>query len=337
MVCSLIGLGIGPGDEVIVPAFTFIATACAVLAVGAIPVVAEVDETTTIDVEDVFAKLRPTVKAVIPVDMLGFPCNMAPLVDLSRSYGFSVVEDACQAVGGSFGGKRLGTWGDAGCFSFNDYKIISAGEGGALLTNDRTIYERSLLYQNGGSAFQYYTGPVQTPEFAGFQCRASEITGAILRVQLQRLDGILADLRRVKSTITEGLAGLPGVSFLSSHDPSGDCGLTIGFSFNTAEQASSFVDLTQINAWRPINHPRHVYNTWGPVIERRGSHHPALDPFNMSLNKGLRSNYQPDMCPRSLDILARKVFITIKPDWDEDTIHNIIAKCRGAFLSIGGL
>lgn len=331
LVCSLIGLGIGPGDEVIIPAFTFIATASAVLAVGAIPVIAEVDETTTLDVEDVRAKLRPTVKAVIPVDMLGFPCNMDALVELGRANNFAVVEDACQAVGGSFSGKRLGTWGDAGCFSFNDYKIISAGEGGALLTNDRAIYERGLLYQNGGSGFQYYTGPVQTPEFSGFQCRASEITGAIMRIQLQRLDGILTDLRSVKSAIMAGLADIQGVSFLASHDPAGDCGLTVGFSFDTAEQAARFAELAQISAWRPISFARHVYNTWGPVMSRRGSHHPALNPFDMPQNKDLRGNYQPDMCPRSLDILARKVFVTIKPDWDEEIVQHVITRCRDAF------
>lgn len=332
LVCALIGLGIGPGDEVIIPAYTFVATANAVLAVGAIPVVAEVDETTTIDAGDVRSKLRPAVKAVIPVNMVGFPCNMAALLELCSAAGVAIVEDACQAMGGSFAGKRLGTWGDAGCFSFNDYKIISAGEGGALLTNNRTIYERALLFHNGGSGFQYYTGPVHIPDFAGSQCRASEITGAILRVQLQRLDGILSDLRLVKRTLMTALSDLPGVRFLASHDSEGDCGLTLGLSFDNAGTADEFVERSQINAWKPVNSNRHVYHLWGPVLERRGSHHPALNPYKLPQNMDLRGNYSPDMCPRTLDILGRTVFVTIRPDWDEATIAHVIDRCRQALL-----
>ena len=112
--CALVGLDIGPGDEVIVPAYTFMATALAVTSVGAVPVLAEVDETMTLDLDDVERKLTPNVKAVIPVDMVGFPCNMERLAAMGKKYGFKIVEDACQADGGSFGGKRLGLWGDAG-------------------------------------------------------------------------------------------------------------------------------------------------------------------------------------------------------------------------------
>ena len=109
LTCALAGLGIGPGDEVIVPAYTFMATALAVTSVGAIPVLAEIDETMTIDLNDVERKLTPNVRAVIPVDMVGFPCDMERLMAMSRRHGFFVVEDACQADGGSFRGKRLGS------------------------------------------------------------------------------------------------------------------------------------------------------------------------------------------------------------------------------------
>jgi dTDP-4-amino-4,6-dideoxygalactose transaminase len=269
LTCGLIGLGIGPGDEVIIPAYTFIATAAAVLAVGAIPVLAEVDETMTIDLNDIRIKLRPTVKAVIPVDMVGFPCQMQGLLDMSREFGFGIIEDSCQAVGGSFGGKRLGTWGDAGCLSFNDYKIISAGEGGAMLTNNRKIYERALIYHNGGSGFQYYTGPLQEPSFVGSQCRVGEITGAVLRVQLQRLDGILTDLRLLKSRIISELAASPGARFIPSHDAAGDCGLTVGLAFDSAAAASRFAELSQVKAWLPINSNKHVYHTWDTIQKAR--------------------------------------------------------------------
>ena len=128
LISALIGMGIGPGDEVIVPGYTYIATAMAVLAVGAIPVICECDETLTIDVADCEKKISPHTKAIIPVHIQSFPCDMGPLMALAKKHGIKILEDACQSNGGTYHGKRLGTIGDAGTFSFNFFKIISAGE-----------------------------------------------------------------------------------------------------------------------------------------------------------------------------------------------------------------
>ncbi|MEO6907047.1 MAG: aminotransferase class I/II-fold pyridoxal phosphate-dependent enzyme, partial [Abditibacteriaceae bacterium] len=138
LICAMVGLGIGPGDEVIIPAYTYIATAQAVLAVGAIPVIADVDETMTIDPEDVKAKISANVKAIIPVHMVGRVANLKVLLEIARENNIKLIEDSCQCDGGSYQGKRTGSWGDAGAFSFNDFKIISSGEGGALVTNDKS-------------------------------------------------------------------------------------------------------------------------------------------------------------------------------------------------------
>ena len=154
LACALAGLGIGPGDEVIVPGYTFMATASAVLMVGAIPVIAEIDETMTLDPEDFERKITPNVKAVIPVHIVGFPSNMDRIDEIAKKYGVKVLEDACQAVGGSYKGKRLGSLGDAGAFSFNYFKNISAGEGGGVVTNDRKVYERAMLYHDAGATFR---------------------------------------------------------------------------------------------------------------------------------------------------------------------------------------
>ena len=137
---SLAALGIGPGDEVIVPGYTFIATAIAVLSVGAIPVVAEIDESLTIDPDDVEKKISRYTKAIVPVHMVGFPCNMKRIMEIAEKYNLYVVEDVCQACGGQFGGRYLGTFGNFGAFSFNFFKILTAGEGGALITNDIKKY-----------------------------------------------------------------------------------------------------------------------------------------------------------------------------------------------------
>ena len=118
---ALIGLGVGPGDEVIVPAYTYIATALAVTSVGAIPVIADIDETLTLDVADFEKKISEHTKAVIPVHIMGFPCKMDSICEVAKKHGVAVVEDACQSIGGRFGGKFLGSIGDAGAFSFNYY------------------------------------------------------------------------------------------------------------------------------------------------------------------------------------------------------------------------
>jgi dTDP-4-amino-4,6-dideoxygalactose transaminase len=270
----------------------------------------------------------------MPVDMVGFPCNMLRLKNMSEQYGFKIIEDSCQADGGGFGGKRLGVWGDAGCLSFNDYKIMSAGEGGAVLTNDRQIYERAMIYHDGGATFRPYSGDIQEPFFMGTQYRVSEITGAVLRVQLQRLDGILSDLRRTKRAIMSGLADSPGVRFAPSHDAAGDCGTTLAFTFENEARARRFGELAQVSVWLPIDSGKHVYTNWDPLLSGRGAHHPALNPFNLPQNKGLRINYSKDMCLKTLDILARTAYISLRADWTDEKIDSIINACRQAFKQL---
>ena len=140
LISALVGMGIGPGDEVIVPGYTFMASASAVLAVGAIPVLTEIDETMTIDVEDIKKKISKHTKAIIPVHICGYPCNMDAICEIAKEHNLYIIEDACQADGGRYKGKRLGSIGDVGAFSFNYYKLISAGEGGALVTNNKLAY-----------------------------------------------------------------------------------------------------------------------------------------------------------------------------------------------------
>ena len=286
LIASLAALGVGPGDEVIVPGYTFIATAIAALAVGAIPVVAEINETMTLDMDDVERKITPNTKCVIPVHIQGFPCDMERLMQLKEKYGFYVVEDACQADGGSFHGKRLGTIGDCGAYSFNYFKIISAGEGGAMVTNDIDLYQRAIIYHDCGSAFWTYETPITAPLYTGTNMRVSEVTGAILRVQLTRLDGILADLRRVKRAITEAVADLPMLRVNPSNDLDGDCGVCLPFIFDDAVTAEKFEKL--IGGTRPINTGKHVYREWTPILEKRGAHISAMNPYENPANAGLR-------------------------------------------------
>ena len=334
LLCGLAALGIGPGDEVIVPAYTFMASASAVLAAGAIPVIAEVDESCLLDPEDFERKIGPNVRAVIPVHMVGMPCNMCRIMAIARKHEIKVIEDSCQCDGGSYHGERTGSIGDIGAFSFNDFKIMTCGEGGALVTNDHTFYERALVYSDSGAAFRPYIESLSVAPFVGFQFRPSEIQGAILRIQLQRLEGILSDLRRIKERIMAELKGKPGIRFMSPNDPKGDCGVVVGCQFDSSAQAVTFAKSEGVNGWLPIDTGKHVYYNWDPIIDKRVGHHPDMNPFNHPRNQGLRMEYSHGMCPKTMDILSRTVFVNVDPDWTDQEVTECITACAKAGLSV---
>lgn len=324
LISGLIGCGIGPGDEVIIPAYTYIASAIAVIAAGAIPVIAEVDESCTIDPEDIKAKISPCTKAVMPVHIQGFPCNMDAIISIAKEHGLKVIEDACQADGGSYKGIRLGTIGNVGALSFNQYKIVSAGEGGALLTNDRTVYERAFIYHDS-SAIAYFGDQlkeISEPQFCGAEYRTNEIAAAILRRQLKKLDDILFDLRKNKAIVMEAVKN--DFRFIPSRDIQGDCGTTLAFAFDSEEEARKFAAAPGINGTLPIDTGKHVYTRWTPVLQKRGAFHPLMDPFKMEANKDLNHNYSEDMCPKTLDILSRTVYVGVNPDWSDDEIKKVV-------------
>lgn len=331
LISALIGMGVGPGDEVIVPAYTYIATAIAVTATGAIPVIADCDETLTIDPEDIERKISSHTKAIIPVHIQGFPSAMDRIMEIAKKHGIFVLEDACQSDGGSFGGKRLGTIGDAGAYSFNFFKIITSGEGGTLVTDNREIYERALIYHDS-SAIAYFGNQlesIESEQFCGSEFRVSEITGAILREQLKRLDGILSDLEKNYFYVKERLSDR--YTFAPSHDEKGDCHTTLAFRFDTVEETLAFkekADAAGYGATRPIDTGKHVYTNWTPIMQKHGALNPAFDPFKMEANKNLAHNYTPDMCEKTLDLLARTAYISVNPDSDEKSLDSMIKALR---------
>ena len=320
---ALIGMGIGPGDEVIVPGYTYIATAMAVVAVGAMPVIAEIDETLMIDPEDVERKITDRTKAILPVHMQGYPCNMDAIDEIAKKYGLLILEDACQAVGASYHGKYLGTIGDAGAFSFNYFKIIGAGEGGALLTNNRELFEKALIYHDS-SAIAYFGDQLNsfiTQPFCGVEYRTNEISAAIMREQLKKLDGIVSDLRKNKKLLCEALGGK--ARLIPTNDPDGETAMNCMLMFDSEDKARRFADVAG-GVTLPIDTGKHVYSNWDVIMERRGAAHPLMDPFRMAVNRV--PDYRPDMCPRTLDLLARSAHIGISPDWTEADIEQRAAQ-----------
>src|SRR3954451_2662226 len=224
LICGLIGAGVGPGDEVIVPAYTWNATPNAVIACGATPVLAEVDESLTLEPHDVARKIGPQTKAILPVHMRGAPADMDALTELAREHGLVLVEDVCQSAGASFRGRRLGTFGDAGAFSLQFNKIITAGEGGVMITNRDDQYDLAIDVHDCAGSLRRGAG---LPRFAGWNFRASELQGAVARVQLTRLDGLLERMRSNQRRLVDRIGSLPGLTLRRPNDDGGDAGICL--------------------------------------------------------------------------------------------------------------
>lgn len=321
LICALVACDIGPGDEVIVPAYTFMATALAVLAVGAVPIIAEVDETLTLAPEDVERKISSRSKAVIPVHMHGLPSAMDKFLALADKYHLRLIEDACQSVGSTYRGQPLGTIGDIGTFSFNQFKTITSGEGGAIVTNDRERYEKALIQHDGGCLFRQHACRLSVPIFAGANYRTSEITGAILRVQLSRLDDLLRQLRQRKRAALEALQGSSAFDLAPVHCDQGDGAQVVMLQVDTAERMRRLLRklLTQgIMAATPIDSTGHVYTHWQPVLQQKAANHPGLNAYHLT---DAKYEYNREMCPRTLAILSRTIGLPIDINESVDQTH----------------
>lgn len=310
LTAALVGLGIGPGDEVLVPACTYMASAIAVIAAGAIPVIVDIDTSVTISPEAVENAIGPRTRAVMPVHMWGLPCDMNRIMRIAGRRKILVIEDACQAVGGGYRGRKLGSIGHAAGFSFNYFKNMTAGEGGCAVARTSTMMKRMRcmvdpcnFYWNGRTEMQ--------SSFLANGARASEIEGAILNAQLDRIDGMLRTMRRQKQRIL-GAAAKAGIATNPCHSPEDECGTHNFFLLPDASRAADCA--AAIGGIVALNTGRHVYTEWDQVFAHQGAHHPALNPFRLPANKGCRMKYTPDMCRTSLDILGRTVFTGNHPD-----------------------
>lgn len=328
LILGLVGMGIGPGDEVIVPAYTYMATPLAALAVGAVPIIVEVDDSLTIDPRDVERKITPRTKVIIPVHMVGLPSNMDAIMDIASRHNLKVLEDSCQADGGAYGGKRLGSIGHAGAFSFNHFKIITCGEGGAMVTNDREIYERALIFHDGGASFRDHASQLTTPFFAGWNFRINEILSAILRVQLTRLDGMLDAMLTEKRVMIDVLSSVPNLTFNPIHDVEGDCGTTVALKFDSEPTMRRFISGCReagVRADTPMDSGRHIYTNWDPILNQRGAHNPAFDAYALA---GVPVEYSKDMCQNTLDVLSHTAYLYTDPTREREDLDAMIAKVK---------
>jgi dTDP-4-amino-4,6-dideoxygalactose transaminase len=323
LAAAMTAVGLGPGDEVLVPAHTYMATATSVLAVGAIPVIVDIDETLTIAAAAVEAAIGPRTRAVVPVHMWGAACDMDAIMAVAERHNLLVIEDACQGVGGGYEGRKLGSIGHVGAFSFNYYKNMTCGEGGGVATDDDAIAERARCAIDPCHFYWQGRNDAVRP-FAGNGARASEMMGAMLNVQLDRLDRMVAAMRAERDRILRETAPLGNLGLRPAplNSPDHDCATQVMFSLPSAAAADRFSAVfPSVVAGKT---GRHNYTEWDQVLMGAGAAHPAMNPFDMPANAGCRRAYSKDMCARSLEILNRTVMVATHPLHGEQDIRNII-------------
>ncbi len=209
---ALASAGVGAGDEVIIPTFTFVASFEAVLALGAIPVLTDIDETLCLNPSAVEKAITGRTKAVMPVHMCGSMSDLKPLTAICDRHDLLLIEDACQAIGGSYEGKPLGSYGDVGCFSFDYVKTITCGEGGGLITDNETFYRNADHYSDHGHDHVGSDRGAESHPFLGYNFRISELNAAVGVAQIRRLDEFVRIQENHYGILAESLAGLEGIT-----------------------------------------------------------------------------------------------------------------------------
>ena len=331
---ALAALGIGPGDEVVVPACTFVASVNAVVLAGAYPVFAEVDDTLCLDPASVASVLTPRTAAVMPVHLDNGQADLDALLAVTGPAGVAVVEDTAQSMGATLHGRRLGTIGDVGAFSMQLDKNITTGEGGLVVTRDERLALRAAAFQDQGGHFltQHGAGRDHAPEpFVGDNLRLTELQGALARAQLARLDGLLDRMRSAKARVLDAVGPLPGVGMRRYPDPVGEGGSGIGLLLPTAELAGRFAAALcaeGVPAGAPYG-GQPVYATPAVLHQRTASmqghpwHVPGAQPYAMG------------MCPVTEELLPRVVRVGVSPAYDDrdcDDVAAALGKVAGALL-----
>ena len=287
-------LGIGYGDEVICPSFTFVASFEAIISVGAVPVLVDVDDTLTLNPDAVKAAITPKTKCIMPVHMCGSMADMDALQIICKEHKLILLEDACQAIGGTYKGKMLGTIGDAGTFSFDFVKTITCGEGGVVMMNSKDLYEKCDGYTDHGHDHKGADRGADLHPFIGYNFRISELHAAVGLAQINRLDEFLTIQKKNNAALKNILATVPEISFRRVPDEAGDSGSFVSWFLPTAEITKAVVAELKAqnilagnfywfdNNWHYIRKWDHLKNSitlnaLSPELKQKVMHHANKD------------------------------------------------------------
>jgi len=316
LITAMRALGIGAGDEVIVPGYTFFASAAVIGTCNAIPVIVDVDDTLTIDPLDLERKITKRTRAVIVVHMRGMPAQMDKIMRICNKHKIPVIEDCAQAAGGQYKGKMLGSIGTMGCFSFDYYKILNSGEGGFLTTNDQWLLTRAQSWHDCAACWRpdrFASEKREGELFCGENYRMSELQGAVALAQIKKAPKYLAGYRAAKSRIIAGLDLPKGVTLQRVADPKGDTGICLMLfmpDIESTKAALPALGAEGVPAGGIYDHKVkdwHVYVHWEHILG-----HKSVAPDGLpwtGVKKSDLPKYRKDMCPQCLDYLGRAIMI----------------------------
>jgi 8-amino-3,8-dideoxy-alpha-D-manno-octulosonate transaminase len=334
---ALSALGVGPGQEVIVPAYMWISIAAAVVNLGALPVLADIDETFCLNPGEVDRRITPKTTGIIAAHMSGAPADIKALQKIAKQHGLFLLEDCAQCAGGSVDGQKVGTFGDLGIFSFQMNKNMTAGEGGGVVTNDTRLYQRAFACHDLGYARDEAGRLIfDDPDLClwGRGYRLDELRGAILRVQLKKLPRIIQAMRKSKYRIREALREFPQVKLRKIVDPSGDTGCFLITTYRDADTARQVNQALRTEGI--VTSPQGISNV---VMTEWGLHlyynivslvnHRSVDrggfPWKLGENTGLERNYLKGTCPVADSLFERSILLPIPSCLTERDEDDIIA------------
>lgn len=307
---ALSALGVGPGDEVIVPGYTFIASITSIIFARAVPVLTEIDETLTLDPEDVRRKITPRTKAIMLVHMLGNPGHIDEIRVIARQNNIFLIEDCAQAFAATYKGKYVGSFGDMGTFSFNFYKTITAGDGGLVATADKNLYERAFAIHDQGHLPLRQGVEQGARTVMGLDFRMTELAAAVLLAQLKKVEGIRSELKRRKNRFKEGIKDVAGLEYRTLLDPDGELGTLLTLFLPDEQSARKVGDalgcgVVADSGWHVYNHMEHVLDR--KTVDSTGC--PFSCPYYR--DKGGSMEYSKGMLPKTDALLNRAINISI--------------------------
>ncbi len=326
--CALAAAGIGAGDEVIVPPFTYAASVEAVLFVGALPVFAEIDETLCMSAEGIKKVLNPKTKGICLVHMCGGMANMDEIMAVVNEHKLVLVEDAGQAFGASYKGTFVGLFGKTGCYSFDFFKIATAGEGGVLVTNDEAAYKLADSYSDHGHDHVGNNRGMEQHPVIGFNYRISELHAAIGKVQTSRVPEVIQRNSKNKKLLTEILSKTEGISFATISDTDGDSATFLNMFLPDTITAKAVVDefnkagVSGFNYW--YTNMYHFINQWDHI---RNIQTASKLPIEIL---GAPQDYNNLDLPKSQEVVGRLISFGIRCTWTEDEVKTLaknIAAC----------
>ena len=316
LITCMQALGVGPGSEVIVPAYMWVATVGAVIANNAIPVLCEVDESFCLDPVDLEKKITSKTKLIVPIHMSGCPCDMDAIMAVAKKHNVSVLEDCAQCNGGSYKGKKVGTIGNMGIFSLQLNKNMTCGEGGLIITNDEKLYFKAFSSHDMGLV--RVDGRLATPDpYAiawGQGRRMTELCGAVASIQIDKLPAITSHMSSSKKRIKEALKDVDGLTFRTVHDGDGDSGPFIIMLVDSADKAKTMVEKMKAgglhNVFRIADFGLHIYYNIPSLIGKIPLS-PAGNPWTLAENKSSDYDYNKGACPRSDDLFERSIILPV--------------------------